>query len=93
LRVVTLRSFSSSSFLVFSPPPLPLAILLRQNMRFLTTLISLAAMATDLGAAAPTFTPARPPAVPLAVRSPYLNAWLQGGSGAILPGSWPRHWT
>ncbi|KAJ4287091.1 hypothetical protein N0V88_007785 [Collariella sp. IMI 366227] len=49
-------------------------------------------MATN-SASGSTFTPARPPAVPLAVRSPYLNAWLQGGSGGVLPGSWPRHWT
>ncbi|KAL2264924.1 hypothetical protein VTJ83DRAFT_7434 [Remersonia thermophila] len=42
-----------------------------------------------------TYSPVRPPAIPLAVRSPYLNAWLQreGGSGPVLPGSWPRHWT
>ncbi len=62
-------------------------------MRFLTMLAALAAMAANPGAAASSFTPARPPAVPLAVRSPYLNSWLEGGSGAILPGSWPRHWT
>lgn len=43
-----------------------------------------------------TFSPARPPAVPLAVRSPYLNVWLNGqenGPHAILPGQWPRYWT
>jgi len=40
--------------------------------------------------ATPTFTPVRPPAVPLAVRSPYLSAWLQGDS---LPGTWPTFWT
>ncbi|KAG6004962.1 hypothetical protein E4U21_000585 [Claviceps maximensis] len=44
----------------------------------------------------PIFSPARPPAVPLAVRSPYLNVWLNGqenGPHAILPGQWPRFWT
>ncbi|KAL2129393.1 hypothetical protein VTI74DRAFT_7851 [Chaetomium olivicolor] len=50
-------------------------------------------MTTNIIVSASTFIPARPPAVPLAVRSPYLNAWLQGGAGGILPGSWPRHWT
>ncbi|KAG5990664.1 hypothetical protein E4U54_004051, partial [Claviceps lovelessii] len=43
-----------------------------------------------------TFSPARPPAVPLAVRSPYLNVWLNGeenGPHGILPGQWPRYWT
>ncbi|MGI8414681.1 MAG: glutaminase domain-containing protein, partial [Nakamurella sp.] len=38
----------------------------------------------------PTFTPVRPPAVPLAVRSPYLSAWLAADS---LPGTWPTFWT
>lgn len=44
----------------------------------------------------PTFSPAKPPSVPLAVRSPYLNVWLNGqenGPHAILPGQWPRFWT
>jgi hypothetical protein len=43
-----------------------------------------------------TFTPARPPAVPLAVRNPYLNVWLNGqenGPHGILPGQWPRFWS
>jgi len=37
-----------------------------------------------------TFDPLRPPAVPLAVRSPYLTTWLPGDS---LPGAWPTFWT
>ncbi|CAK7201673.1 hypothetical protein SEUCBS139899_004382 [Sporothrix eucalyptigena] len=50
-----------------------------------------------LGAVAPaastsTFSPLRPPAIPLAVRSPYLSTWLNGDSGGILPGSWPHFW-
>ncbi|KAJ2905513.1 hypothetical protein MKZ38_005157 [Zalerion maritima] len=44
-----------------------------------------------------TFSPARPPSIPLAVRNPYLNLWLDGEPHAYktgyLPGSWPRHWT
>lgn len=36
------------------------------------------------------FTPARPPAIPLAVKSPYLNTWQQagsdGGNGGYLAG-------
>lgn len=43
-----------------------------------------------------TFSPARPPAIPLAVKSPYLNTWLQagqnGGNGGYLAGEWPRFW-
>ncbi|KAK4229404.1 hypothetical protein QBC38DRAFT_108681 [Podospora fimiseda] len=62
-------------------------------MRLIKILTALAVMGSKFAANASTFTPTRPPAVPLAVRSPYLNAWLQGESGCLLPGSWPRHWT
>ncbi|KAH8892980.1 DUF1793-domain-containing protein [Thozetella sp. PMI_491] len=37
-----------------------------------------------------TFSPLRPPAIPLAVSSPYLNTWLRGDN---LPGNWPTFWT
>jgi hypothetical protein len=44
-----------------------------------------------------TFKPVRPPAFPLAVKSPYLSAWLPAGSanagGGYLPGQWPTFWT
>jgi Domain of unknown function (DUF5127)/Domain of unknown function (DUF4965)/Domain of unknown function (DUF1793)/Domain of unknown function (DUF4964) len=36
------------------------------------------------------FDPIRPPAVPLAVRSPYLSAWLPADTTA---GTWPTFWT
>ncbi|KAJ5530624.1 hypothetical protein N7527_004017 [Penicillium freii] len=43
-----------------------------------------------------TFSPARPPAIPLAVRSPYLSTWLNvgadGGNGGYLAGEWPVFW-
>ncbi|QDS74726.1 hypothetical protein FKW77_000837 [Venturia effusa] len=49
-----------------------------------------------LGEAASTFSPARPPALPLAVKSPYLSTWIEagsdGGNGGYLAGSWARHW-
>ena len=39
------------------------------------------------------FLPARPPAIPLAVRSPYLSTWLSagsdGGNGGYLAGESP----
>ena len=42
------------------------------------------------------FSPLRPPALPLAVKSPYLSTWLQagsdGGNGGYLAGQWPTHW-
>lgn len=40
-------------------------------------------------AAASTFSPLRPPATPLAVRSPYLTTWLAGDN---LAGTWPTFW-
>ncbi len=40
--------------------------------------------------AAPSFDPIRPPAVPLAVRSPYLSTWL---TGDLLGGHWASFWT
>ena len=40
-------------------------------------------------AAGSTFSPIRPPATPLAVRSMYLSTWLAGDN---LPGTWPTFW-
>ncbi|MGI8697184.1 MAG: glutaminase domain-containing protein [Mycobacteriales bacterium] len=40
--------------------------------------------------AVPSFSPIRPAAVPLAVRSPYLSTWLDTDN---LPGTWPAFWT
>jgi hypothetical protein len=43
-----------------------------------------------------TFSPARPPAIPLAVRSPYFNTWQfagsDGGNGGYLAGKWQQFW-
>ncbi|KAJ7924394.1 hypothetical protein B0H13DRAFT_1192380 [Mycena leptocephala] len=39
-----------------------------------------------------TATPFNPPSIPLAVRSPYLNAWLQQGQGVALNDAWPTFW-
>ncbi|GAA5989358.1 hypothetical protein JCM5350_005687 [Sporobolomyces pararoseus] len=40
------------------------------------------------------YTPFLPPAIPLAVKSPYLNAWLPTGGDfpKTLAGQWARHW-
>ncbi|KIL59835.1 hypothetical protein M378DRAFT_193746 [Amanita muscaria Koide BX008] len=40
-----------------------------------------------------TATPFNPPAIPLAVRTPYLSAWLPQGAGAALNDAWPTFWT
>ncbi|KAK3682152.1 hypothetical protein B0T22DRAFT_277242 [Podospora appendiculata] len=64
-------------------------------MRFLSIMAVLAALTFHglpaMGASV--HIPTKPPAVPLAVRSPYLNSWLQCDSECNLPGSWPRFWT
>ncbi|MEU9207271.1 DUF5127 domain-containing protein [Streptomyces sp. NPDC048415] len=43
----------------------------------------------SIDAAASAFSPLRPPATPLAVRSPYLSTWLAGDN---LAGTWPTFW-
>ncbi|KAI0683606.1 DUF1793-domain-containing protein [Cytidiella melzeri] len=40
-----------------------------------------------------TSTPFSPASVPLAVRSPYLSAWLNQGAGTALNADWPKFWT
>jgi hypothetical protein len=49
-----------------------------------------AAAAGTASSPAPVDIPLRPPAVPLAVRSPYLSTWLAADN---LPGTWPTFWT
>jgi hypothetical protein len=68
-------------------------------MGFFQSLIVVAGLAAQAFAqqTGSTFFPARPPAVPLAVRSPYLSTWLEagsdGGNGGYLAGEWPTFWT
>ncbi|KAF2705838.1 DUF1793-domain-containing protein [Pleomassaria siparia CBS 279.74] len=51
----------------------------------------------SLATANSTFSPARPPSIPLAVKSPYLSLWqpagVSGGNGGYLPGQWPSFYT
>ncbi|PLB52445.1 glutaminase GtaA [Aspergillus steynii IBT 23096] len=55
-----------------------------------------AAFLASVTEAVSVFTPARPPALPLAVKSPYLSTWLpagkDGGNGGYLAGEWPTFW-
>lgn len=48
------------------------------------------------GQASSTFSPARPPAIPLGVKSPWFNTWLfagpDEGNGGYLPGRWQQFW-
>ncbi|TVY85335.1 Glutaminase A [Lachnellula suecica] len=60
-------------------------------------LVALCAGFFDFVAAdASTFSPARPPAIPLGVKSPYLSTWQyagsDGGNGGYLAGQWPQFW-
>lgn len=63
------------------------------DLTFLASIL----LSTRVVTAVSTFTPARPPAVPLAVKSPYLNTWLNadpdGSNHGILPGRSPQFWT
>ncbi|RYP39349.1 hypothetical protein DL767_002260 [Monosporascus sp. MG133] len=64
-------------------------------MRFSIALARLA-LAVGIASAESTFSPARPPSIPLAVKSPYLSSWLNVGgdeeNGGYLAGGWPRFW-
>ncbi|KAI0164391.1 glutaminase A [Hypoxylon sp. FL1284] len=66
-------------------------------MGFRSALVAGVALFGSLTHAASSFSPARPPAIPLAVKSPYLNSWLQvgsdGGNGGYLAGEWPKFWS
>ncbi|EIW82090.1 DUF1793-domain-containing protein [Coniophora puteana RWD-64-598 SS2] len=54
---------------------------------------SLALFASNVGAVSWTADPVNPSSIPLAVRTPYLSAWLPQGAGAALGGTWPQFWT
>ena len=45
-----------------------------------------------VGAVPWTATPFNPAAVPLAVKSPYVSAWLRQGGGAALNDAWQKFW-
>ena len=49
--------------------------------------------ATDGGGGGVTYSPARPPSVPLAVRSPYTSAWSTTAGGGTLNSNNVRFWT
>ncbi|SMR41291.1 unnamed protein product [Zymoseptoria tritici ST99CH_1E4] len=60
-------------------------------------LLSSLPLLASLVTAESTFSPARPPAIPLAVKTPYLSTWqkagsIDGGNGGYLAGEWPTFW-
>ena len=63
-----------------------------RDMKLLSALLS----GISLVAAQSTFSPARPPSIPLAVKSPYLTTWQyagsDGGNGGYLAGQWSTFW-
>ncbi|CAJ2502899.1 Uu.00g102930.m01.CDS01 [Anthostomella pinea] len=63
---------------------------------WLKDLLAGLAIFSSLVVAESTFSPARPPSIPLAVKAPYLNSWLDagsdGGNGGYLAGEWPVFW-
>ncbi|KAL3422238.1 glutaminase a [Phlyctema vagabunda] len=64
-------------------------------MKFFVNSLLVAALAS-VASTQSTFSPAKPPAIPLAVRSPYLNTWQQagsdGGNGGYLAGRYAQFW-
>lgn len=74
-------------------------------MRLLHVLCALGAVFTGVTANS-SFTPARPPAIPLAVKSPYLSVWQNAapqaadgdqevggaGNGGYIAGEWSTFW-
>ncbi|KAI1081380.1 glutaminase A [Whalleya microplaca] len=63
----------------------------------LRSILAGVAVLSDLALGDIKFGPTRPPAIPLAVRAPYLNSWLDvgsdGGNGGYLAGEWAQFWT
>ena len=57
----------------------------------LLSLTALTAAGCGQAAHAQSFTPIKPPAVPLITREPYMNTWLRASNG-IAPGVWPEYW-
>ena len=57
----------------------------------LLSLTALTAFGSRHTVSAQTFTPIKPPAVPLITRAPYVNTWLRASNG-IAPGTWPNYW-
>lgn len=59
-------------------------------------LVAICSTLLNFAAGDSTFTPARPPAIPIGVKSPYLSTWQQagsdGGNGGFLAGQWTTFW-
>lgn len=70
-----------------------LSIPLIPSVNAAVALLSLLLYANVVHALNWTAEPFNPPAIPLAVRTPYLSAWLPQGEGAALNDRWPTFWT
>lgn len=59
-------------------------------------LLTVASAKNAAGLATSNFIPARPPAIPIGVKSPYFNTWIYAGpdegNGGYLAGRWPQFW-
>lgn len=61
-------------------------------MMLLKLLSAATALASSVYGVSWTATPFNPASVPLAVRAPYVSAWLPQGTGAALNDVWPQFW-
>ncbi|KAH7914231.1 hypothetical protein BJ138DRAFT_452039 [Hygrophoropsis aurantiaca] len=63
------------------------------GLTHLVSFASLALLSSNVAALSWDATPFSPASYPLAVRTPYLSAWLPQGAGTALNGAWPQFWT
>lgn len=78
------------------PPPSPDTALRATTCMYAPALLATwcsMLLAPVLGAVTWTATPFNPASVPLAVRTPYVSAWLPQGAGTALNAAWPTLWT
>jgi len=64
--------------------------MLRHRLLLASGIVTVVALCSR-AVGAQTFTPIKPPAVPLITREPYMNTWLRSANG-IAPGIWPEYW-
>ncbi|OMP82317.1 hypothetical protein BK809_0006627 [Diplodia seriata] len=96
-KYVVLLLFCGGSLLItaccFLPGFAAILTALYEKMVLLTQQLQLLiASFFVIGSSAQTFSPITPPSYPLAVKNPYLSAWLPGNQASDLPSAQPEFW-
>lgn len=68
-------------------------LVLFETMLWKSCAIAVSVVFRAMAAPAWSVDPINPPAIPLAVKHPYLNTWLFQGGGTALNSAWPGLWT